>query len=249
MFSWSPISGNIWTGKGQSTPLFADVVGKELSEGKMLIDAAKVASVKGTIWSGLAHANKISGGNYSLVGHWGGKAQVSEYGRASGVPFFDVQAGFYASNFLGNSSLFVKEPNGTYVLPWLVRPTTVVPLIDMDNDYGLYRRHHGRGDRFPKVPAYAVVSLVNTQPLQVTGKKIVFKQITTEDATNNFIASGIPPATAADLVEGMQFWDKFGYYGGRASNREGLAQPTRTFISFAQGVDWSKILVLSRLMF
>ncbi|KAF7373239.1 NmrA domain-containing protein [Mycena sanguinolenta] len=252
---------------------------RELSEGKMLVDAAKAASVKGIIWSGLAHAKKISGGKYSLVGHFDSKAQVTEYGRASGVPFVDVQAGFYASNFLGNFPLIVKEPDGTYcsisfnsdfdpsararlssassaktkiapyVLPWPVRPTTVVPLIDMDNDYGLYVR---RVLELPVFPDGSVVCTtsediavgeITHQLSQVSGKKIVFKQITAEDATKNFIASGIPPAITADLVEGMQFHDEFGYYGGRATTREGLAQPTRTFTEFAKGVDWNKILV------
>ncbi|KAJ6510575.1 NAD(P)-binding protein [Mycena sanguinolenta] len=223
---------------------------RELSEGKMLIDAAKAASVKGIIWSGLANVKKISGGKYSLVMHWDGKAQVSEYGHASDVPFVEVRPGFYATNFLRNSSLLVKEPNGTYVLPWLVRPTTVMPIIDMENDFGLYVR---RALELPVFPDGSVVCTTSeditveeiaSQLSQVTGKKVVFKQITTEDATKNFLASGIPTAITADLVEGMQFIDEFGYYGGQTTDsREGLARPTRTFAEFAKDADWSKILV------
>jgi hypothetical protein len=111
-----------------------------VSEGKLLIDAAKAAGVKGIIWSGLVPVKKISGGKYTKVEHFDGKAQVTEYGRASGVPFVDVQAGMYASNLLGNFPLLVKEPDGTFALPWVVRPTTVMPTIDMENDYGLYVR-------------------------------------------------------------------------------------------------------------
>ncbi|KAJ6523474.1 hypothetical protein DFH09DRAFT_1329963 [Mycena vulgaris] len=49
-----------------------------------------------------------------------GKAAIAEYGRQSGIPFVDVQAGFYHTP--------------------CVKPTTVVPLIDTEEDYGLYVR-------------------------------------------------------------------------------------------------------------
>ncbi|KAJ7351955.1 NmrA-like protein [Mycena albidolilacea] len=39
-----------------------------------------------------------------------GKALVTEYGRASGVPVVDVQAGFYATNLLWSRLLLAKQP-------------------------------------------------------------------------------------------------------------------------------------------
>ncbi|KAJ7866460.1 NmrA-like protein [Mycena olivaceomarginata] len=82
---------------------------REISEGKMLIDATKAAGVKGVLWSGLPHVAKLSGGKYTKVANFDGKALVTEYGRASGVPFVDVQAGFYTANFFGNYGLLVNR--------------------------------------------------------------------------------------------------------------------------------------------
>ncbi|KAJ6506764.1 NAD(P)-binding protein [Mycena sanguinolenta] len=222
---------------------------KEVSEGKMLVDATKAAGVKGAIWSGLPPVQRISGGKYSRVAHFDRKARVAEYGRASGIPFVEVQAGFYATNLLGNFPLLAKEPDGTYVLAWPVRPSTIMPVIDMDHDFGLYAR------RVLELPVFPDGSVVCTtgenitvaemarQLSQVTGKQIVFKQVTVEEAENKFVDFGFPSAAAADIVQGMLFFDEFGYYGGRATaSTEGLARPTRTFTEFAEDTDWSEIL-------
>ncbi|KAJ6476360.1 NAD(P)-binding protein [Mycena sanguinolenta] len=190
---------------------------RESSEGKMLIDAAKATGVQGVIWSGLAPVKTISGGKYSRVAHFDCKAQVSDYGRASGVPFVEVQAGFYATNLLGNVPLLTKTPDGTHVLALPVRPTTI-SVIDMEHDFGdvwsvcslgagttrvparlnHQRRHHGRE--------------MARQLSQVTGK-VVFEQVTAEVAVNNLVAVGFPSAAATDLVEGLLFHGEFGSFG------------------------------------
>ncbi|KAJ7793834.1 hypothetical protein B0H14DRAFT_3558974 [Mycena olivaceomarginata] len=103
----------------------------EISQGKLLVDASKAAGVKGIVWSGLVPAQKISGGKYTKMEPFDGKALVTEYGRASGVPFVDVQAGFYTTNFLG-SSMLAKQPDGTYALSFATKPTTIIPVIDME---------------------------------------------------------------------------------------------------------------------
>jgi hypothetical protein len=84
--------------------------------------------------------NKISGGKYTRVEAFDGKALVTEYGRASGVPFVNVQAGFYATNLLGSLPMFAKHPDGTYTLSFALSPSTIMPFTDMENDYGLYVR-------------------------------------------------------------------------------------------------------------
>ncbi|KAJ6490218.1 NmrA-like protein [Mycena vitilis] len=82
---------------------------KEISEGKMLIDAAKAAGVKGIVWSGLVPVKKISEGKHPHVHAFDGKAEVTDYGRASGVPFANVQAGFYTSNFLSTNMPMIRK--------------------------------------------------------------------------------------------------------------------------------------------
>jgi hypothetical protein len=105
---------------------------QEISQGKLLVDTSKAAGVKGIVWSGLVPAQKISGGKYT-------KMEVTEYGRATGVSFVDVQAGFYAANFLGGSML-AGRPDGTCALSFATKPTTIIPVINVENDYGLYVR-------------------------------------------------------------------------------------------------------------
>jgi hypothetical protein len=260
---------------------------QEISEGKLLIDAAKAAGAKGIIWSGLVPVKQISGGKYSKVLHFDSKAQVADYGRASSVPFVDVQAGFYASNFVGPFPLLAKQPDGTYALPWAARPSTVVPVIDIEHDYGLFVRRALEAPVFPDGQTVYTTSedisvedmarqiaestrrgsLANRySPLfAVTSQKVVFKQITPEDAAQKFIADGFPPAAATDAVEGFLFMDEFGCawsswivsqtllligcnyqpdYGGKPSaSSEGLARPTRTFAEFVKSADWSKVIV------
>lgn len=104
-----------------------------------MIDAAKATGVDRIVWSGLAPVTKISGGKFTHVYHFDGKAIVTDYGRQSGVPFVNVQAGFYASNFLGPSNI-TKQADGTFALEWAIRPTMVLPVIDIEADYGLFVR-------------------------------------------------------------------------------------------------------------
>ncbi|KAJ7793828.1 NAD(P)-binding protein [Mycena olivaceomarginata] len=202
---------------------------REVSEGKLLIDAAKATGVKGIIWSGLISIKKISGGKYTNDA-FEGKAQVTEYGRAAGVPFVDVQAGAYATNFLKSSFPFVvKEADGTYALPSVAPGTTVMPIIDMEHDYGFWDLSQEDQAR---------------QISEGTGKKVVFKQITPEVAMQRLVSLGFPPAAAAGIIDTFQFMDEFGYYGGNPStNTDGLARPTRTFAEWAKSADWSKVLV------
>ncbi|KAJ7819216.1 NAD(P)-binding protein [Mycena olivaceomarginata] len=182
---------------------------------------------------------EISGGKYTKVEHFDGKAQVTEYGRASGVPFVDVQAGSYASNFLGNFPLLVKEPDGTFALPWVVRPTTVMPTIDMENDYGLYVRWVLEMPVFPD----GLDVYTTSEDISLEDQARQISEGNPEVATQRFVSLGFPPAAAVDVVEGFQFFDEFGYYGGNPStSAKGLARPTRTFAEFVKSADWSKVL-------
>ncbi|KAJ7133503.1 NAD(P)-binding protein, partial [Mycena epipterygia] len=125
-------------------------VDKEIAEGKLLIDSAKVGGASRVVWSGLSSMNKISGGKYVHIFHFDGKAAIADYGRQSGVPFVDVQAGYYASNLLNHPFLLlVKQDDGSYLMEWPVKPTTAMPLIETANDYGLYVRQVMEQPVFP----------------------------------------------------------------------------------------------------
>ncbi|KAF8166552.1 NAD(P)-binding protein [Mycena galopus ATCC 62051] len=223
---------------------------KEISEGKLLVDAAKAAGVKGIIWSGLVSVTKLSGGKHPYVLHFDGKAVVAEYGRASGVPFVDVQAGLYAANFLANPSMLGKQPDGTYAIAWAIRPTTVLPIIDIAHDYGLFVRRVLEQPVFPDGSAvYTTSENITVEDMarqlsEVTGKHVVFKQISVEEWSKTFAALGVPPAIANEIIDGFLFFEEFGYYGGQpTASREGLGKKTRTWAEFAKDADWSKALV------
>ncbi|KAJ7775554.1 NAD(P)-binding protein [Mycena metata] len=225
---------------------------KEIAEGKLLIDAAKAAGVKGIIWSGLMPVAQISGGKYAHVYHFDGKAVITSYGRNSGVPFVDVQAGSYAQNFVNLATgvpLINKQGDGSFAIAWAVRPETVLPVIDIE-DYGLYVRRVLEAPVFPDgeevLTSSEDITLedIARQIAEVTGKNVVYKQITVDEWSKTFTAVGLPLPIVTEIIEGFLSMDEFGYYGGKpSSSREGLARPTRSWKEFAKAADWSKILV------
>jgi uncharacterized protein YbjT (DUF2867 family) len=112
---------------------------QEIDDGILMINAAKAAKVDLLIWSGLMSVTEASGGKYTHVDHYDGKAVVTAYGRQSGVPFIDVQAGAYASNY-NSAQAPRKRGDGSYELALPCSPETLLPVIDMVSDYGLFVR-------------------------------------------------------------------------------------------------------------
>jgi hypothetical protein len=112
------------------TPAQEKKMCQEISQGELLLDASKAAGVKGIVWSGLVPAQKISGGKYTKVEAFDGKALVTEYGRASGIPFVEVQAGFYATNLLGSLPLFAKQTARRHIY--------VVICLESEHNHALY---------------------------------------------------------------------------------------------------------------
>lgn len=120
----------------------------------MMIDAAHAAvpGIKLVVWSGLPSYTDISGGKYVHVDHFDGKAEVTKYARTLGVPFTNVPAGLYMQNYSSQPGQIVKQDDdGTYVIAGPGAPDSVVPLIDITSDYGLFVReaiespHYGPG--------------------------------------------------------------------------------------------------------
>ncbi|KAJ7617223.1 NAD(P)-binding protein [Roridomyces roridus] len=121
------------------TDFFAHMdVNRETAEGKLLVDAAKAGGAKGIVWSGLPNATKLSGGKYTHVYQFDGKARVTEYGLTCGVPFVDVQGGSYADNFLRPPAAPTKQADGSFAIMWPVKPETLVPIVDIVADYGMF---------------------------------------------------------------------------------------------------------------
>ncbi|KAJ6566895.1 NAD(P)-binding protein [Mycena capillaripes] len=211
---------------------------REISEGKLLIDAAKAGGVTRIVWSGLPSVTKLSAGKYVNVYHFDGKAVVTEYGRQSGVPFVDLQAGFYGTNFSTNPVMFAKQDDGSFAISFPIRPTSIVPFIDTEHDYGVFVRHVLELPVFPdgsEIIAYSekiTIEEMAQQFAQATGKKIFFKQIPIEQFTQNVQALGLPSHIVLDMQESFLSWDEFGC----------LPLRPRTWTEFARNTDWSKVL-------
>ncbi|KAJ6566897.1 hypothetical protein B0H19DRAFT_1232873 [Mycena capillaripes] len=219
---------------------------REISEGKLLIDAAKAGGASRIVWSGLPSVTKMSGGKYVNVYQFDDKAAVTEYGRQSGVPLVDIQAGFFGTNFLSNPLMFAKQDDGSFAIPLPIKPTAIVPFLDAQHDYGLFVRHVLELPVFPggtEITAYSeklTIEEMAQQFAKATGKNIVFKQIPIEQITQGLQALGMPPHIALCTIEALQSWDEFGYVNDLPPH-EGLP-PLSTWTEFAKKTDWSKTL-------
>ncbi|KAJ7681844.1 NAD(P)-binding protein [Mycena polygramma] len=211
---------------------------RETNEGRLLVDAAKAAGVSRIVWSGLPFTSKLTSGRYVNIHHFDSKALVTEYARTAGIPVVDIQAGFYTSNFLNNPIFLTKQEDGSFATAWHIKGETVIPLLDAESDYGLFVREVLERPVFPdgaEILAYSEkISLgdIAKQLARVTGKNIVFRQISIEEFKQGVEAQGLPPYIALDLAESFQYFEEF-RWGHDAPPHKGLAKATSTWVDFA----------------
>ncbi|KAF7293595.1 hypothetical protein MIND_01138600 [Mycena indigotica] len=222
---------------------------RETTEGKLMIDAAKAAGVKGIVWSGLPSIDALSGGKYKNVGHFESKARVSDYGRASGVPFVDIQAGGYASN-MRTFMRPVKISEDTWAVNLPLPPTTRMPIIDAERDYGLFVCKALELPVFPDKQTWATFGELisfedqTKQLSEATGKKVVFNQIPSAVFGEGVKSAGTPPHIALAIEEVFTSVGEFGYFSeGTVISQEGLARQPRTWKQYVQAQDWSDVLL------
>ncbi|KAK7042726.1 NmrA domain-containing protein [Favolaschia claudopus] len=217
-------------------------VDKEVAEGKLLIDACKAASVAGIVWSGLPSFKEFTNGKYTHVYHFEGKAVITGYGRESGVPFVDVQAGYYTSNFFKPPFLPIKQADGSYVLALPVKPSTLNPLIDVEKDYGKFVRYALELEAFPDGQTFAAysenisVEKIMEQWSQGTGAKFSYLQIPREQFEQGFKGVGAPPHVVEDMVDQMGALDEFGWPVPPIP--EVLKSSLRTWADYVKETDW-----------
>ncbi|KAJ7246963.1 hypothetical protein C8J57DRAFT_1674431 [Mycena rebaudengoi] len=218
-------------------------VKREVAEAKMLIDVAKAVGVGQFIWSGLESVIKVSNGKYSNVHFFNGKGEITEYGRNSGIPFINVQAGWYASNFYKLDAMKPKRlADGMYKLSLPVGPNTILPVIDTAHDYGLFvceaieSPEFGPGSEILTSGEVISIGDMVSQLAKITGKKIVFASISDADFIK---ATGFPHSVVLEVLESMKYYEECGYYAGKdtAPSRRYLGRPTRTW------AEWTNIRV------
>lgn len=222
---------------------------QEIGEGILMIDAAKAANVDLLIWSGLMPVNEISGGKYPHVDHFDGKAAVTAYGRKSGVPFVDVQAGMYATNFF-TAWAPRKQADGSYELAQPFHPDLPLPIIDMESDYGLFVREaiespaFGAGSEILTCSEFISMGNMIKQLAEITGKKVTYRKISYEDYMVS-LGPATPDRIKQEIVDQFQYGDEFGYYNGKSviPGQQHLARKPRMWADFVKGADWSQVLV------
>ncbi|KAF7316572.1 hypothetical protein MIND_00176800 [Mycena indigotica] len=221
--------------------------GRETAEGELMIDAAKAAGVKGIVWSGLPSMASLSHGKYTQVCHFESKVRVSEYGRASGVPFVVLQAGGYASNMRT-----IMRPRKVAPDVWAVSlpiaPSAPIPLIDVHHDYGLFVRRAIEATVFPDRQTWAVFAEMLSSEDQVrqlseaTGKKVVFNQITSAAFVAGMTAAGMPVHLAVAFDELFAAIGEFGYYTEDAVQLGNcLGRRVRTWRDYVQVQVWDDV--------
>ncbi|KAJ7339011.1 hypothetical protein DFH08DRAFT_1013744, partial [Mycena albidolilacea] len=87
----------------------------EITQGKNLVEAAKVVGVKFFIWSSLPNSTKDSNGLYKHIYHFDNKAVIEDYLRASGIPFAVLLTGWFAENLWKFDAL--EKMDAGYRLP------------------------------------------------------------------------------------------------------------------------------------
>ncbi|KAG8999894.1 hypothetical protein FRB94_005784 [Tulasnella sp. JGI-2019a] len=210
----------------------------EIATGKLMVDAAKASKVKHFIWSSLESPAKWSKGKLNAVWAFDSKAEITEYLRASGVPFSLVPAAGYLSNLLRGAPLsLAKQPDGSYLMRVPCSPKTLAPIVDIPRDYGMCVRaaieNSGMGPG-SEILTGTLISyedqLANLS--QLTGKKYVFRQIDREELNGIVTGVGLPPSFADMLYEMYEFISEFGYYGNKdiAASQKAAGTISPTFM-------------------
>ncbi|KAK7002205.1 NAD(P)-binding protein [Favolaschia claudopus] len=212
----------------------------EVAEGKLMIDTAlQTGTVSLFIWSALESFGTLSSGRIPNVKFFDSKAIITEYARASGIPLAIVQAGYYASNILdicAMGSALRPQDDGSFVFSLPMKGSTLLPVIDVERDYGLYVRAVIEEPGFGAGCEVLSGRLTSMEDMiaglgEATGKKITYRQITREEFVNVFPFK----AMAIPLADMYQAYEQIGYYGKKPVTDENiLARKIRSWGEFLE---------------
>lgn len=197
-----------------TNPDFQDVMGSELRQGRALVDAALAEKVHYYIFSTLPWVKKISGGKYTKVAGFDGKAETEEYIRKQPIRSAFISPGSFMQNY---HSIMKprKMEDGTYSIARHVSPKTQLPMIETTQDAGKFvAAILADPDKYEGKVFCAATKLYNMEQQaeilsKATGKKVVYQQIP-DDVFKSFL----PPGPISDgLMEMMSYQQDFGYYG------------------------------------
>nr|POE47751.1 nmra-like family domain-containing protein 1 [Quercus suber] len=186
----------------------------EFEEGKRIADAAVASGAQYIIFSTLPSAKELSGGKYTKVIHFEGKARAEKYIRS-----LNVKSAFYCPGyFLQNLINFPfqapeKEKDGSYTMTRLSLPNQKQPLIDIVADTGkfigaiLAQPDKYEGKTFYSGSTYQTWEDLAAVIAKTTGKNVVFKTTTEKEFYDSM------PFAKDDFTESFMCIAEFGWYG------------------------------------
>ena len=189
---------------------------REYDQGKLAVDKAVAAGIKYIIYSSLPHVEKISGGKYTKVGSFDGKAELEDYIR--GLKPRVASAFVLPGSFMANYNTVMKPVpagNGSYIMARHVSPSTMLPLIDTAGDTGKYvgailaEPDQYEGKQFCAASGLYSLAQIAEIISKKTGKTVTYSQVSEEEFKGH-LPDFLPKDT---LVQMMSYQQDFGYYG------------------------------------
>ncbi|XDG02546.1 hypothetical protein ABKA04_002161 [Annulohypoxylon sp. FPYF3050] len=189
----------------------------EFNSGKATADVAVEKGAKYIIFSTLPNCTEISGGKYTKVTPFDAKAAIEKYIRGLPIQSAFLSAGSFMENFAEQTFLGPrKEADGTWILARNISPQTEYPLIDAVGDTGkfvgaiLAEPEKYEGMTFCAATRMYTLEEIVATIAKSTGKKAVYKQISTEEFRENM---GVPGVLADIFEEGFKCMEEYGYFG------------------------------------
>ncbi|KAG8876914.1 hypothetical protein FRB97_003833 [Tulasnella sp. 331] len=220
--------------------------------GKLYVDAAFAAKVQLLLWAGLPDMAMASEGKYKRVGEFDGKAEVSRYAQDVGIPFVNIQPGWYMQEFLTVDKP-KKQKDGSFAVFGVGDPQTLVPLVDSTRDYGVYvlkaielfeTRSIESGHDILAFTEEISFDEIMAQLSENTSQKVVYVKVDEKQFLDSLMLKDLTRPQALDTLEMYQAMAEFGYYGKQSAGQplQGLAKIPRTWREFIKENDWSEVL-------
>ena len=209
----------------------------EIAQGKVAIQAAKVAGVNHFIWSTLPDVERISNGKFD-VPHFTGKAKVEELIKSAGFANYTfVQAPFYFQNLTG---MMGAQPQQDGSIGWTLPIDPTVKAIHMSDINDLGKVVAGAFLNPEKVGNGSYLSLATEfnsfnnllEAFKSNGREYSFTQVPTEIYSSFFEGAG-------EIAQMLAYFETHTYMGPDNEAKIQLAKDiaTEQFTSFN---DWIK---------
>ncbi|EGP91961.1 unnamed protein product [Zymoseptoria tritici ST99CH_1A5] len=213
----------------------------ETAQGKAIVDASKAAGVKHLVWSGAPNVAKLSGGKYTHVDHFDGKAAVDEYAAANKddmivshywpAMFFESLKQAVQKDGDGNFSLSIPFPN----------PNSALPLISPTRDTGKFviglfeAGDKADGVRVQGTSEWTTVNKLTEKLREKTGKEVTLNLIDV-----GTYKSFLPEMVQEDLGEMMQWIGESEYYG--KGTKEDQAESDKFLLEGSTLTSWEEFV-------